>query len=125
MISALKDALKAAETWPEEDQEALLEAARDIEAQRSGVYEATPEGLGEERCKTAESSDLELRRPSTPFRLERARRRRRIFYQHRRRPDRARRKVAAAIRAASIEPRLDAVAAERALERADHRVCGF
>jgi hypothetical protein len=45
MISALKDALKAAETWPEEDQEALLEAARDIEAQRSGVYEATPEEL--------------------------------------------------------------------------------
>jgi predicted transcriptional regulator len=45
MIRALKDALKAAETWPEEDQEALLEAARDIEAQRSGVYEATPEEL--------------------------------------------------------------------------------
>jgi hypothetical protein len=45
MISALKDALKAAETWPEEDQEALLEAARHIEAQRSGVYDATPEEL--------------------------------------------------------------------------------
>jgi predicted transcriptional regulator len=45
MISALKDALQAAETWSEEDQEALVEAARDIEAQRSGVYEATPEEL--------------------------------------------------------------------------------
>ena len=45
MISALRDALKAAETWPEEDQEALLAAARDIEAQRCGVYEATPEEL--------------------------------------------------------------------------------
>jgi hypothetical protein len=45
MISALKDALQAAETWPEEDQEALLAAAREIEAQRSGVYEATPEEL--------------------------------------------------------------------------------
>jgi hypothetical protein len=45
MISALKDAFKAAETWPEEDQEALLAAARDIEAERSGVYEATPEEL--------------------------------------------------------------------------------
>jgi hypothetical protein len=45
MIRALKDALKAAETWPEEDQEALLAAARDIEAERSGVYEATPEEL--------------------------------------------------------------------------------
>ena len=45
MISALKDAFKAAETWPEEDQEALLAAAREIEAQRSGVYDATPEEL--------------------------------------------------------------------------------
>jgi hypothetical protein len=45
MISALKDAFKAAETWPEEDQEALVEAARDIEAQRTGLYEATPDEL--------------------------------------------------------------------------------
>jgi predicted transcriptional regulator len=45
MISALKDAFKAAETWPKEDQEALVEAARDIEAQRTGIYEATPEEL--------------------------------------------------------------------------------
>jgi predicted transcriptional regulator len=45
MISALKDALKAAEIWPEEDQEALVAAAREIEAQRSGVYEATLEEL--------------------------------------------------------------------------------
>jgi predicted transcriptional regulator len=45
MISALKDALKAAEIWPEEDQDALVAAAREIEAQRSGVYEATLEEL--------------------------------------------------------------------------------
>jgi hypothetical protein len=45
MISALKDAFKAAETWPEEDQEALLAAARDIEAQRSGIYDPTAEEL--------------------------------------------------------------------------------
>jgi hypothetical protein len=45
MISALKDALKAAETWPEEDQEALVEAARDIEAQRTGIYHATADEL--------------------------------------------------------------------------------
>jgi predicted transcriptional regulator len=44
MISALKDALKAAEIWPEEDQEALV-PLREIEAQRSGVYEATLEEL--------------------------------------------------------------------------------
>jgi hypothetical protein len=35
MMSALKDAFQAAETWPEEDQEALVEAAREIEAQRT------------------------------------------------------------------------------------------
>jgi hypothetical protein len=45
MISALKDTFKAAETWPEEDQEALVEAARDIEAQRTGVYHATADEL--------------------------------------------------------------------------------
>ena len=45
MISALKDAFQAAETWPEEDQEALVEAAREIEAQRTGVYHATAEEL--------------------------------------------------------------------------------
>jgi predicted transcriptional regulator len=45
MISALKDALKAAETWPQEDQEALVEAAREIEAQRTGVYHATADEL--------------------------------------------------------------------------------
>jgi len=36
MISALKDAFQAAETWPEEDQEALVEAAREIEASTNG-----------------------------------------------------------------------------------------
>jgi predicted transcriptional regulator len=45
MMSALKDAFQAAETWPEEDQEALVEAAREIEAQRTGVYHATAEEL--------------------------------------------------------------------------------
>jgi predicted transcriptional regulator len=45
MISALKDAFKAAETWPEEDQEALVEAARDIEAQRTGIYHPTADEL--------------------------------------------------------------------------------
>jgi hypothetical protein len=38
MIPALKDALKAVETWPEENQEALAAAAREIEAQMTGVY---------------------------------------------------------------------------------------
>jgi predicted transcriptional regulator len=37
--------LETVETWPEEDQEELLRAAREIEARRRGVYEATPEEL--------------------------------------------------------------------------------
>jgi hypothetical protein len=33
-----KDLLRRVETWPEEDQEELLEMARAIEARRTGVY---------------------------------------------------------------------------------------
>ena len=54
MIATLKRLLPAIESWPEADQEALAEFARDIEAQRSGVYRlsddertAVREGLGE------------------------------------------------------------------------------
>jgi hypothetical protein len=43
--SRLKEVLKRAESWPESDQEELLEVARDIEARRSGVYKATPDEL--------------------------------------------------------------------------------
>ncbi len=39
----LKDALERAEGWPQEDQEALAEYARAIEARRSGVYRLTEE----------------------------------------------------------------------------------
>jgi hypothetical protein len=45
MIAALKDLLPRIEAWPSEDQEALVEAARGIEAERTGVYEATAEEL--------------------------------------------------------------------------------
>jgi predicted transcriptional regulator len=45
MIAALKDLLQRIEAWPSEDQEALLEAARGIEAERTGVYQATAEEL--------------------------------------------------------------------------------
>lgn len=38
-----KDILQRVETWPEEDQAELVEVARDIEAQRSGVYPLIPE----------------------------------------------------------------------------------
>jgi predicted transcriptional regulator len=43
MISALKHMLPAIENWPVEDQEALAEAAREIEAARTGQYMMTPE----------------------------------------------------------------------------------
>jgi hypothetical protein len=45
MVKSLEDVLKKAEHWPREDQEELLEYAREIEARRTGVYYATPEEL--------------------------------------------------------------------------------
>jgi hypothetical protein len=45
MINALEQLLARIETWPAEDQQALLEAARSIEAERSGVYHASPQEL--------------------------------------------------------------------------------
>ena len=41
MITPLKDMLPRIEAWPTEDQEALVETARGIEAQRTGVYQAS------------------------------------------------------------------------------------
>jgi len=38
MAQSTKDILRRVETWPEEDQEELLEMARAIEARRTGVY---------------------------------------------------------------------------------------
>ena len=37
--------LERVESWPPEDQEELAEYAREIEARRSSVHEATPEEL--------------------------------------------------------------------------------
>jgi hypothetical protein len=42
MSSTLQKMLPAIERWPEEDQEALAEAAREIEALRTGVYMMSP-----------------------------------------------------------------------------------
>jgi len=41
MITALKNMLPEIDRWPSEDQEALLEAARSIEAERAGTYHAS------------------------------------------------------------------------------------
>ena len=37
--------LEDVRSWPSEDQEELIELARDIAARRSGIYRATPEEL--------------------------------------------------------------------------------
>lgn len=56
MIEVLEEVLEIAKNWPEEEQEALAEAAHEIEAHRSGVYvlatderEAVEEGLSQAR----------------------------------------------------------------------------
>jgi hypothetical protein len=36
--NGLQDVLRRAEAWPQEDQDALVEYAREIEARRTGVY---------------------------------------------------------------------------------------
>jgi hypothetical protein len=43
MITALKQMLTSIDSWPDEDQEALAEAARLIQANRTGVYILTPD----------------------------------------------------------------------------------
>ena len=45
MIATLKTMLPTIECWPAEDQRELVEAARDIEARRLGVYRASREEL--------------------------------------------------------------------------------
>src|SRR5271154_5010310 len=64
MNSTLQKLLPAIEQWPDEDQEALAEAAREIEARRTGVYSmskeeeaAVAEGLAQ-----AERGDFETLR---------------------------------------------------------------
>lgn len=49
MISTLKKMLPAIENWPEEDQQALADAAREIAAARAGFYALSPD---EERAVT-------------------------------------------------------------------------
>ncbi len=45
MNPGTKRLLEQVESWPSEDQEELLEYAREIEARRNGVYHATPTEL--------------------------------------------------------------------------------
>jgi predicted transcriptional regulator len=45
MNKALAEAMRRAETWPEEAQEELAEIAREIEAGFAGLYRAAPDEL--------------------------------------------------------------------------------
>jgi hypothetical protein len=45
MTPTTKKLLEQVEAWPQEDQEELAEFAREIEARRTGSYQATPEEL--------------------------------------------------------------------------------
>jgi len=45
MMAATKKLLERLASWPQEDVKKLDEVAREIEAQRTGVYHATPEEL--------------------------------------------------------------------------------
>jgi hypothetical protein len=45
MSPNVKEILRRVEAWPEEDQQELAEIVRNIEARRSGVYDATPAEL--------------------------------------------------------------------------------
>jgi predicted transcriptional regulator len=66
MNSTLKELLPSIERWPDEDQEALAEAAREIEALRTGIYSmsvdeetAVAEGLAQaERGEFASDDQL-------------------------------------------------------------------
>jgi predicted transcriptional regulator len=66
MITTLKQLLPEIEAWPAEDQEALVEAARRIEAGRAGVHVMSPdesaavdEGLAElERGEFAPEEEI-------------------------------------------------------------------
>ena len=51
MSPAVKEILQHVASWPEEDQEELAEAAREIEARRTGVYVLTDD----ERAAIAEA----------------------------------------------------------------------
>jgi hypothetical protein len=71
MITTLKDMLSRIDAWPDEDQEALVEAARGIEAERTAVYQASAaelasidRGLGKARAgRFADSQSLAEVRP--------------------------------------------------------------
>jgi hypothetical protein len=62
-IHQLETLLRSVSNWPEEDQDELVEAARDIAARRSGLYRASAEEL--DAIEEAEKSGI-----ATPAEVE-------------------------------------------------------
>jgi hypothetical protein len=70
MNANVKEILRQVDSWPEEDQQELAEVAREIEARRTGVYQATPEELRalDEAEKSGIASDDEVAAAFRSFR---------------------------------------------------------
>jgi len=63
MTQSTKDILRRVESWPEEDQEELVEIARAIEARRTGVYLLSEDERAaiDAACRSAIASDEKVR----------------------------------------------------------------
>ncbi len=70
MTTTTKTLLEQVATWPQEDQDELVELARDIEARRSGVYRATQEELKalDEADRSGVATDEEVEAAFRTFR---------------------------------------------------------
>jgi hypothetical protein len=66
----VKDILKQAESWPQEDQEELAQYARDIEARRTGICRATRKELQaiDEAEQSGVATDAEVEAAFRTFR---------------------------------------------------------
>jgi len=70
MTTTTKKLLEQVASWPQEDQDELVELARDIEARRSGVYRATQEELKalDEADRSGVATDEEVEAAFRTFR---------------------------------------------------------
>jgi hypothetical protein len=70
MSPNVKEILKQAESWPQEDQEELAQYAREIEARRTGIYRATREELQaiDEAEQSGVATDAEVEAAFRTFR---------------------------------------------------------
>jgi hypothetical protein len=70
MSPSTKTILEKVATWPKEDQEELAALAAEIEARRSGVYQATPQELQaiDEADRSGVATDKEVEAAFRMFR---------------------------------------------------------